>query len=240
MAIIHGQESWYMRVNIKAARVAAILFFAIFVIGAIRMYYVYVTRVTDHPVLNFLALIISLGVLYFITTRNTNTAVKDYWHNLTGLRSENTALLELQQLPDNYHIFRNVQFTDGYDIDFVVVGPRGVFVLEVNSTRGDVSANGDTLLINGKPMNGKNRIKQALRNTMEVSEYLDGKYFVQGAVIFAHYRTKLNIGFRKVGGVFVVKHQWLTKLILEESDDQHLPLDQVEYIIKKLLLTIPG
>jgi hypothetical protein len=196
------------------------------------------SRVDTHPATATVGFLLVIAILYFIIIKVSDRAVRDYRDNLIGLRSENTALLELQQLPDEYHVFRNVQFDDGYDIDFVVVGPRGVFVFEVNSARGDVSVEGEQILLDGKPMNGKNRTKQALRNTMEVNGYLDGKYFVQGAAVFAHYRTKLNIGFRKVGGVFVIKHQWLTKLILEQSDDQHLTPEQQQFAINKLKLTM--
>lgn len=227
-----------MRVNITAARVLVIVLFFVFVAGAGHAYYKMLGRIHEQPVTAFLGFAIAIAIFYFLITKITDKAVRDYWHNLVGLRSERTVLLELEQLPDEYRVFRNVQFDDGYDIDFVVVGPRGVFVFEVNSTRGDVSVEGEQLLVDGKLMNGKDRSKQALRNTMEVSNYLDGKYYVQGAAVFAHYRTKLNIGFRKVGGVFVIKHQWLTKLILEQSDDQHLTPEQQQFAIDKLRLTM--
>jgi hypothetical protein len=123
-----------------------------------------------------------------------------------------------------------------YDVDFVVVGPRGVFVFEVNSIRGNITSNDNTLYVNGCVLKGKDRLKQALRNTLEISNYLDGKYFVQGAVVFAHYKSKLDIGFRKVQRVNVIKPQWLKKFILEESDNQFFSPEQQQCIVDKLLL----
>lgn len=182
-----------------------------------------------------LGLSIALPVVYFIGIRLIDFYLRDYWNHKKGLRSENTVCLELEKLPDEYHIFRNLRIDSWGDVDFVVVGPRGVFVLEVNSTKGEITEFGGRLLVNGREMS-RNRLKQTLKNTLEVNSYLDGRYFVQGAAVFAHYKATLNLGFRKIAGVNVLKHQWVNRFIMEECDDQRLSEMDQDFIVKKLEL----
>jgi hypothetical protein len=236
MAIVHGEESSFMLANIQSARVGAVLFFILYVIGLIYAYVLYLRNIKEEPLVAFLAFLIIVSILTFVINKIGNYLVSDFWNNIIGLRSEGNAFLELKDLPAEYHIFRNVKFDHMYDIDFVVVGPRGVFVFEVNSIRGNITSNDNALYVNGCLLKGKDRLKQALRNTLEVSNYLDGKYFVQGAVVFAHYKSKLDIGFRKVQRVNVIKHQWLKKFILEESDNQFFSSEQQQLIVEKLIL----
>ncbi len=65
----------------------------------------------------------------------------------------------LQGLPAGYHALHDLTF-DGFNIDHVVIGPTGVFTIETKSHRGRVSANGDDLLLNGRPFE-KHILKQA-------------------------------------------------------------------------------
>ena len=67
-----------------------------------------------------------------------------------GALAEEKVALQLDQLPEGYFGFHDVDFK-GFNIDHVVLGPAGIFVVETKSHRGTVDANGHTLLLNGKP-----------------------------------------------------------------------------------------
>ena len=226
-----------MRVNMQAAHFALWSLFALLVFGLVRILYLaFVVPTTTNQLAEFLAAILSMFALIYVIGKMMDKEGDDLWNNHKGLRSEKTVLIELKDLPNEYHIFRNVEPGRRYDVDFVVVGPRGIFVLEVNSVKGEVYAVGEKLYRSGRPLVGKDRIKQTLRNTIEISDYLDKKYFVQGAVVFGHYRAKTRLGFNKIGGVHVIKHLWVNKFIMEESDDQRLTPEAQEHIREKLLL----
>ena len=56
----------------------------------------------------------------------------------------------LGDLPKEYRVFHDLVF-EGFNIDHVVIGSTGVFTVETKSHRGQVSARGETLLLNGRP-----------------------------------------------------------------------------------------
>jgi len=62
------------------------------------------------------------------------------------------ALLLRDDLPDGWHIFNNIMIRDKYDIDHVVVGPRGLFAISTKAGRGLYSESEErAILFNGKP-----------------------------------------------------------------------------------------
>lgn len=78
------------------------------------------------------------------------------------------------ELPDTYCVFNDVCFPGRKaNIDHLVVGPSGVFVLNTKNWRGMVgwSEDGKTLLWNGAP-DTKNTINSALAEAMKVREII--------------------------------------------------------------------
>ncbi len=68
---------------------------------------------------------------------------------LTGVEGEVRALKELETLPDDYQLFNQVRVPDNWlpngerELDFIVVGPGGVVVVEVKNTPGRVYVDPD-------------------------------------------------------------------------------------------------
>lgn len=51
-----------------------------------------------------------------------------------GLEGENIVLEQLNTLPENYFVFHDVKLPGGYgNIDHIVVGPTGLFVIETKN-----------------------------------------------------------------------------------------------------------
>jgi len=67
-----------------------------------------------------------------------------------GAAAEEKVALRLNDLPEGYFGFHDISF-NGFNIDHVVLGPAGIFVVETKSHRGTIDANGNTLLLNSKP-----------------------------------------------------------------------------------------
>ena len=58
----------------------------------------------------------------------------------------------LRELPDNFVVINDVSKRFG-NIDHVVVGPTGVYVIDAKNWKGSVKANGSgELLLNGQPL----------------------------------------------------------------------------------------
>jgi len=84
---------------------------------------------------------VSAGVVFFVTIPGgTSVAPSD----LAGVEGEVAVLKRLQQLPDEYLLFNRVRLPDNQlpngwrELDFVVAGPTGVWIVEVKNTPGHV------------------------------------------------------------------------------------------------------
>ncbi len=99
------------------------------------------------------------------------------------------------------------------NIDHVIVGPSGLFVIETKSHRGQVTFDGDKLLLGGRPFE-KNFLAQAYAEAMALKEYLKkatgSDFDVTPLLVF-------SAGFVKVRGrargVEVLPLKWLNDRI---------------------------
>ena len=96
-------------------------------------------------------------------------------------------LLE-SELPDGFHVFNDVRFPGrASNIDHIVVGPTGIFVLDTKNWRGTVAwaEDGKTLLLNGAPQNSA---KAALSDALDVHDklraLLNREVFVKAVLVF--------------------------------------------------------
>ena len=93
----------------------------------------------------------------------------------------------LKALPDSFAVINDVTQKLG-NIDHVVVGPTGVYVIDVKNWKGTVKADGKgELLVNGNPAD-KPAIKSMLRAVMDFQNKLkaltEKDYFVRGVMDF--------------------------------------------------------
>lgn len=107
-------------------------------------------------------------------------------------------LLE-SSLPDTFHVFNDVHFPGRTaNIDHIVIGPSGIFVLDTKNWRGTVSLSDDgkTLFINGEP-DKNNTVNVALSAALDVRDKLrtltNKDYFVKAILVFP--RAKVSPRF---------------------------------------------
>jgi len=90
-----------------------------------------------------------------------------------ALKTEKEVEKILKDLSDEYSVYRNISFGYG-DIDAVVVGPTGIFVIEVKYNKGLVSHDGYgriTVIDGIEPK--KNYRKQVIGESIRLKRYLD-------------------------------------------------------------------
>lgn len=115
-------------------------------------------------------------------------------------------------LSDEYSLINDVTLSDGYgNIDHVVLGPNGVFVIETKNYGGKIFCNGDQWLSQyaRKKHGSFNRLvhfelgspsKQAKRNSLRIKKVIQSsetfrfqRIWVEGIVVFANQHADLNI-----------------------------------------------
>lgn len=118
----------------------------------------------------------------------------------------------LRGLPKEYHVFHDLVF-EGFNIDHVVIGPTGVFIVETKSHRRKVSAKGEALLLNGRPFE-KPILNQAWSEAFALRDRLpqiNGKpCFVQPLLCFPNAFIEVQ---GPVKGVIVVGRQFLLRVM---------------------------
>jgi len=103
----------------------------------------------------------------------------------------------LELLPDDFVVVHDVSKRFG-NIDHIVVGPTGVYVIDTKNWKGRVSCNGSgELLLNGKPCE-KPTIKTTLRAVMDFQSKLkalvEKEHFVRGLLVFPMAYVQANFG----------------------------------------------
>jgi hypothetical protein len=90
-----------------------------------------------------------------------------------GADGEREIIPYLKGLPDTYTVVSDLDFADSYgNIDHLVIGPTGLYAIDVKNWKGTVAADGKgELLLNGKPTD-KPQVRYFIRRTMELKDRL--------------------------------------------------------------------
>lgn len=147
--------------------------------------------------------------------------VKQMGKNDRGEAGEGQVKKLLMSLSDEYTVFQNVPILNRLDIDFIVVGPVGVFAIEVKSHKGF------NILLRNK------FISQTFAETMGLKEYLKKSgvdVYVQAALVFTGTYVRYSPP-RK--GVHVVNKDYLLPL-LDRSRKISFNKENTVAIISKL------
>lgn len=111
-----------------------------------------------------------------------------------------------------WHVFHDVPLRIVGNIDHLVIGPGGIFVVETKSHRGRITVQDNQLLRDGKPLE-KDFLKQAETQSRVVSQllqqHLRQNWYVQPIVCFAN--AIVLVEGNRVGNVWVLPLAWLTR-----------------------------
>ena len=91
----------------------------------------------------------------------------------TGAKAEQAVAKVLQELPDDYYVFHDLEFP-GFNIDHVVLGPNGIFLVETKSQKGNITQEHDVLLKNGRKF-FKDFLKQCWSQTYSLRDHLNAE-----------------------------------------------------------------
>ena len=132
-----------------------------------------------------------------------------------GLRGENVVAQELKKLPDAYSVFADVVIKpEQGNIDFVLVGPTGIFTIEVKSHKGIIGFNGSELTRSDQVLE-KNFLKQSKSQALSLhnflKEKLGGDIYIKPTIVFS--RARITFGLKPLENTYIIQKQWIQKLI---------------------------
>ena len=147
---------------------------------------------------------------------------------LQGQGAEEKIWSILNKLPRNFFHKGSVVLGKRGDIDEVVVGPTGIWTIEVKSHAGKITFDGKELRRNGELFK-KDFLRQALAEKYAVHDFLGDKFrrnlLVQPVIVFSSPHAEILFGLGPInGGVYVVSSNYLRELIqntmVQSLDDQ--------------------
>lgn len=146
-----------------------------------------------------------------------------------GADGENQTARALTGLPDSYHVIHDLATPFG-NLDHVVVGSTGVFILDAKSWRGVVTADGKgELLLNGKPTD-KPYVRAFVARTMNIREKV--RILAPGAdvffqAVFAFTSARVDAKWGTTGQVHCMREEQLRDYILEAKPRKPLATAEV-------------
>jgi len=136
---------------------------------------------------------------------------------ISGFVGEQDIDVELKSLGTDFICINGGLDTGRGNIDKIVLGPTGVWTLEVKSHSGHFTFNGDVLLRNN--LEKTSFLKQAyteaktLEDLIRLKQNIEIK--VQPVVVLSNKFAKVRLGLNRYKGVYVIQKGWLNKLITE-------------------------
>lgn len=137
----------------------------------------------------------------------------------SGLIGEKDIEVELKKLGNDFVIINDLETGRG-NIDKIVLGPTGVWTLEVKSHKGNVTFANENLLINNSTPE-KDFLKQAYAEAKYLEDLIKSKLNmeikVQPVLVFSNTYAIVMLGMKPYKGVYVVGKNWLNKLLTETT-----------------------
>lgn len=162
-----------------------------------------------------IVLFLVLGFLAYFTLKDSLRFVK-------GMDGENDVYKVLKQLPQEYKVLHDYVEGKKGNIDYIVVGPTGVWTIEVKNYK---QQNIDNEYL-------EQHINQAYTEAKNLSDKLS--LFANPILVFTNPKTKLHFGLTKQKGVYVINKKWLLDLVQNESYGSPLSPEQCSQISSEI------
>lgn len=168
---------------------------------------------------NLLWTLVALGVSYLAFRRfdrlfnEQMRAAKSEDHGASG---EREVARVLEALPDTFTVVNDLDFADSYgNIDLLVIGPTGIFAVDVKNWRGTVSTDGKgELLLNGRATD-KPQVRAFTARTMDLKDRLRALTKLDPYIqcVFVFPRTHIEAKWGTTGSVHCIHAEQLTEYV---------------------------
>lgn len=139
----------------------------------------------------------------------------------------------LTKLPDSYAVFHDLPYPGG-DIDHIVIGPTGLFVLDTKSHSGKVVITENSISLNNHPFE-----KDIVSQIHEGAKWLEETLLVEGGIeakpmrmiVFTRAYVECKVK-PPIKGIFLMNRSFMNRHILSR-DITNLPIPRIVEILKK-------
>jgi hypothetical protein len=220
-----------VRKNLAKAAICMLLFLLIFSVSSIEALLTFSFWVLEAVGLVF-SLVLLVGFYYFLRQ------FRIYGAGWAG-EKEVVKLLG-SKLNDDYVLLNDLYLRGGGgDIDHIVLGPSGVFVLETKNWSGEITCNGDEWRRSGRGDYKGSPSRQVKRNVATIRKIVDTvpalrslNIWVEGIVVFTNNHATLHINNPTA---LIVKLAQLPSQITSRQSQARYSPSQLETIGKEIL-----
>ena len=194
MRKIKGLSSYLknqVRKNLAKAALCALLFTVVFSFLINRI--LTALQITILEEISFVFLVVPIAAFYFYLR-------KYHLYNGGWQGEKEVAALLSRTLSDDYYLLNDFYMQSGGDIDHIVLGPNGVFVLETKNWSGVISCRGDEWQRSGKRNFSGSPSRQIKRNAAKIQYLIDNAsklrhlgVLVESAVVFTNQHASIQI-----------------------------------------------
>ena len=234
MRKIKGSSSYLknqVRKNLAKAGLAAVVFAGVFALLIYRLLSTFHIGLLEEAGLVFL--IVPLIAFYYFLRR-----YHIYNGGLTGEKA--VANLLTHTLSDDYYLLNDLYLKDGGgDIDHIVLGPNGVFVLETKNWNGNVSCNGDEWQRAGKRNFSGSPSRQVKRNAAKILQIIGSNpnlralgIWVEGIVVLTNNHATLHVNNPTVT---ILKLPQLPNYLTTHRSPRSFTREQLEAVGKEIV-----
>jgi hypothetical protein len=234
MRKIKGSSSYLknqVRKNLAKAALSIIIFGAAFLALIYRVLSTFQVGILEEAGLLFL--LVPLIAFYFY--------LRKYRIYSGGWQGEKqVAKLLASTLSDDFYLLNDLYLRDGGgDIDHVVLGPNGVFVLETKNWSGNITCNGDEWQRVGKRNFSSSPSRQVKRNASKIKHIIDNSpslrplgIWVEGIVVFTNNHATLHVNNPTVS---ILKLSQLPNHITSYRNSRSYSREQLETVGKEII-----
>ena len=233
MAKFYGKNSSYLIKNdLKNYFYAVGLLASILIVALLLLKYSPAGVTLLFSILGVIFLLLLAEPIILIFSRKSN---KFY----SGFSGELNIRRELAKLPDAYSVFQDIIIGQNKgNIDFVVTGPSGIFMLEVKSHKGEVNFDGYDIRLNGRSFPENNIIRQVHGETWALKNYLqeqiNSELFINSVLVFSSPNSYMHFGFNKIANMNIIQKDYLLELF-ERSNTIKYRKDLVDKALEKVV-----
>jgi hypothetical protein len=232
MAKVIGRDTYLAEKRISYAADGIFLTYVVFI--ALLTFWVYIA-VFHFPLVGATIVMGLVYIIFFILKKPTEEKLRLARSYRKGLIGEENVRKILQTLPDLYTVFENVVIPPlKSNIDFVIIGPTGIFSVEVKSHKGHITNDGQQLLLNGAPFKEGDILHQSWGESVRLSDYLLSKNIstpeIQPLLVFSNKYATMRFGKKPVLSVLVIGASWLSDTIQNITSKAKLTSDQINDI----------
>jgi len=151
-----------------------------------------------------------------------------------GADGERDFVKFLKDLPDTYTVISDLDFADSYgNIDHLIIGPTGVFAIDVKDWKGTVASDGKgELLLNGKPTD-KPQVRYFTRRTMDLRDRLKALTKLEPYIqcVFAFMHTHVEAKWGTTGNLNCIRADQISDYVTKPRANNPIPPADIPRLI---------